>query len=62
MGFRIWCEHESTDLSSLVSVVQTGRDGVMFWRNFLWDILGPVMLIEHLNVTAYLYIVAVRAS
>lgn len=59
---RIWCKHKSTDLSSLVSMIQTGRNAVMIWMNFLWDILSAVILTEHLNVTVYLYIVAVHAS
>ncbi len=57
---RIWCkEHESMDLSCLVSMVQVGGGGVMVWRIFSWHTLGPLVPFEHrLNTTAYLSIVA----
>ncbi len=56
---RIWHkEHESMDLSCLVSTVQTGCGGVMVWGYFLGT-LGPLVPIEHrLNTTVYLSIVA----
>ncbi len=56
---RIWLkEHESMDLSFLVSMVQAGG-GVMVWGIFYWHTLGPLVPIEHcLNATAYLSIVA----
>ncbi len=56
---RIWRkEHESMDPSCLVSMVQ-GGGGVMVWGIFYWQILGPLVSIEHrLNTTAYLSIVA----
>ncbi len=56
---RIWNqEHESMDLSCLVSKVQAA-DGVMVWGIFSWHTLDPLVPIEHrLNVTAYLSIVS----
>ncbi len=55
---RIWCEeHESMDLSCLVSTVQAGG-GVMMWGIFSWHTLVPLVPIEHcLNTTVYLSIV-----
>ncbi len=57
---RIWCkEHESMDISLLVSTVQAGGGGVMMWGVFSWHTLGPLVPIEHrLNTTVYLSIVA----
>ncbi len=57
---RIWRkEHESMDLSFLVSTVQAGAGGVMVWGIFSWHTLGLLVPIEHcLNATAYLSIVA----
>ncbi len=57
---RIWHkEHESMDPSCLVSTVQAGGGGVMVWRIFSWHTLAPLVPIEHhLNVTAFLSIVA----
>ncbi len=38
---RIWCkEHESMDLSCLVSKVQAAGGGVMVWGIFSWHTLG----------------------
>ncbi len=56
---RIWRkEHESMDLSCLVSMVQAGG-GVMVWGIFSWHTLGLLVPIEHrLNTTVYLSIVA----
>ncbi len=56
---RIWCkEHESMDLSWLVSKVQAAG-GVMVWGIFSWHTLGPLIPIEHrLNATDYLSIVS----
>ncbi len=56
---RMWRkEHESMDPSCLVSMVQAGGGGVMFWGIFSWQTLGPLVPIEHrLNATAYLSIV-----
>ncbi len=51
-------EHESMDLSCLVSTVQAGG-GVMVWGIFSWHTLGTLVPIEHsLNTTVYLSIVA----
>ncbi len=57
---RIRCkEHESMDLSCLVSTVQAGGGGVMVWGVFYWHTLGRLVTTEHcLNATAYLSIVA----
>ncbi len=52
-------EHESMDLSCLVSTVQAAGGSVMVWGIFSWHTLGPLVPIEHrLNATAYLRIVA----
>ncbi len=49
------------DPSCLVSTVQAAGGGVMVWRIFSWQTLGPIISIEHrLNATAYLSIVADR--
>ncbi len=40
---RIWCkEHESIDLSCLVSTVQAAGGGVMVWEIFSWHTLSIV--------------------
>ncbi len=56
---RIWHkEHESMDLSCLVSMVQAGCGGEMVWGIFSWHTLVPLVPIEHcLNAKAYLSIV-----
>ncbi len=56
---RIWRkEHESMDLSCLVSMVQAAA-GVMVWGVFSWHTLGLLVPIWHcLNATAFLSIVA----
>ncbi len=52
-------EHESVDLSWLVSTVQAGGGGVMVWGIYSWHTFVPLVPIEHrLNATAYLSIVA----
>ncbi len=52
-------EHESMDLSCLVSTVQADGGGVMVWGIFYWHTLGPLVPTEHrLNTTVYLSIVA----
>ncbi len=57
---RIWRkEHESMDISCLVSTVQAGCCGVIVWGIFSWHTLGPLVPIDHRsNATAYLSIVA----
>ncbi len=54
---RIWCkEHESMDLTCLVSMIQAA---VMVWGIFSWHTLDLLVPIEHrFNSTAYLSIVA----
>ncbi len=55
---RICCkEHESMDPSCLVSTVQAGGGGVMVWRIFSWQTLGPLVPIKN-RLNAYLSIVA----
>lgn len=39
---RIWCKHEITDRSCLVSTVQAAAGGVMMWDVFSWHKLGPL--------------------
>ncbi len=58
---RIWRkDHESMDLSCLVSMVQVGGvGGVIVWGIFSWHTLGLLVPIEHrLNASDYLSIVA----